>query len=81
MYSHLTGQQEVNTLVKKLRKTFPLLPRESNSFKAEEIEKEKEDNEESEVKNSDDEEPSGNALRRKLKKIRQNALPDINLEE
>lgn len=93
----VSGQQEVNTLVKRLRKTFPLENRRRSGAKLDgqgliaesEIKKEKLNDaeaaeDEDAIDNgeaSDSDEMSGKQLRHKLRRLRQNMLPEINLDE
>lgn len=72
----VTGQQEVNTLVKKLRKAFPVRKNISNKNKNSDLEESKESGSDSD----DDEIEHG--LKRALKnKRKQKLLPEINLDD
>lgn len=91
-----TGQKEVNTLVKKLRKTFPWKRdkgskelKTSNLNTEEEIKKESieedaeaEDNDQLDEQDDDsDFEMNSRKLKQKLRKIAKNSLPQINIDE
>lgn len=80
----LTGQQEVNNLVRKLRRTFPYNPAENDKKKKSSDDTIKKDQEESKANESDDELNIRKAIKQmkksKKKLANQMAIPKMNLD-
>jgi len=88
IFKYVTGQQEVHTVVRKLRKAFPLKKNKPFQVKSINLEKSKSSSKEvtneiqSEKDDTDDDLDAEEALRRnKQRRKKQIVLPNINLDE